>query len=742
MSADPSSPSQPKLHLRVDLPPGMNLRVTLEATDEKGNRLTFQRVNLKGSENGPQAAEVELVPYVSLYTRLINVWWAHWVMGLFIAALAVYVFTRLCAIGDYPIYFFTDEANQTLLAQDLWRDGLQNAAHDFLPTYFYNVYQYNLGLSVYLQLIPVLLFGRSVEVTRTTAALVTLLAPLWLGLAMLKVYRRPYPWLAALLLAITPAWFLHSRTAFECSLAVTFYAGLLYFYLCYRAGQDRALYGAVLCGALAFYSYSPAQIVVGVTGLLFLLSDWRYHRGKRALLLWATGLGVVCALPYLRFQAQHPGETLNHLNQLGSYLAQPIPWTDKVILFLGNYLQSLSPIYWYGQSPDLVRHTMDGLGHLLVYTFPLGIGGVGLAVWRIRRWEYRLPLLALLAAPSGAALAGVGITRLLFMVVPVTLLSTLLIGEVFDWAARRRAILGPILSGILWGVLVVGNLVLLGSALVYGPTWSTLYGMNGMQWGGRQVFGEVLRYAMQHRGTPIVVSPTWTNGADIVARFFWPDPPPADLAGIDAWLNDKLPLDEKMLFVLPPEEYTRAENSGKFARIEVEKTLLWPNGFPGFYFVHLRYRDDIDEIFHAELVARSILSEAEIKVDNQPAHIRYSQLDMGPIQNIFDGDANTLIRTRSANPLVLQIEFSEPQPLRGLTLRIGGNPSRLEVTAEAEGASQMVHWQRKAEETPILRSLELDFEQILPVRRLEIRLENIDAGEPSHVHLWELEYIR
>jgi hypothetical protein len=663
-------------------------------------------------------------------------------LALFTGALIVYIFTRLYAIADYPIYFFTDEAIQTLLAQDLWHAGLRNAAGDFLPTYFYNVYQYNLGLSVYLQLIPTLLFGRSVEVTRGTAALTTLLAPLWLGLTMLKVYHRPYPWLAVLLLAITPAWFLHSRTAFECSLAVTFYTGLLYFYLCYRAGQDRALYGAMICAALAFYSYSPAQTVVGVTGLLFLLSDWRYHWGNRSLLLRVAGLGLLCALPYLRFQIQHPGETWNHLSQLGSYLVRPIPWTDKLVLFLSNYLQSLSPLYWYGQSPDLVRHTMDGLGHLLVFTFPLGIAAVGLAAWRVQRWEYRIPLLTLLAVPSGAALARVGITRLLFMVVPVTLLSALLIAELFDWAARRRAILGPLLSGILWVVLVAGNLALLSTALIAGPTWSTQYGMMGMQWGARQVFREVLLYAIHHRGTPIVISPTWTNGADVVTRFFWPDSFPPRLAGIDSWLNEKQPLDEKMLFVLPPEEYARAQDSARFSQIVVEKTILWPNGSPGFYFVHLRYRDDIDAIFQAEMQDRSLLSQDTLILNGQLVQIRYSQLDMDPIQNIFDDDPNTLIRTKATNPLVLQIEFPEPRLLRGLILRIGGDPSLLDVTAEVAGISQAFHWQRAAAESPILRPLQLDFEQTLAVRRLEIHLKNKDEGELSHVHLWELEYIK
>lgn len=36
----------------------------------------------------------------------------------FIAALLVYLLVRLVKLADYPIYFFTDEAMQTMLAAD------------------------------------------------------------------------------------------------------------------------------------------------------------------------------------------------------------------------------------------------------------------------------------------------------------------------------------------------------------------------------------------------------------------------------------------------------------------------------------------------------------------------------------------------------------------------------------------------------------------------------------------------
>ena len=134
---------------------------------------------------------------------------------LFIAGLVIYTLTRLVGIRHYPIFFFTDEAVQTNLAFDFIRDNFHNYDGEFFPTYFENVDKYSLSLTVYAQILPLLLFGRSVLVTRATAALITVLGAYWLSLTLRDIFQVKDWWLGALLLAVSPAWFLHSRTAFE-----------------------------------------------------------------------------------------------------------------------------------------------------------------------------------------------------------------------------------------------------------------------------------------------------------------------------------------------------------------------------------------------------------------------------------------------------------------------------------------------------------------------------------------------
>ena len=84
------------------------------------------------------------------------------------------------------------------------------------------------------------LVGRSTLVTRAVAALIALSGTLAAGLILRQAFGLRRAWLGVLLLTITPAWFLHSRTAFETGLYASLFAWALYAYLRYRAGRRGA----------------------------------------------------------------------------------------------------------------------------------------------------------------------------------------------------------------------------------------------------------------------------------------------------------------------------------------------------------------------------------------------------------------------------------------------------------------------------------------------------------------------
>ncbi|MDZ4158920.1 MAG: glycosyltransferase family 39 protein [Anaerolineaceae bacterium] len=659
--------------------------------------------------------------------------------GLFLLALLVYLFTRLIGLQEFPIYFFTDEAAQTLLAADLVRDGFHGYDGQFLPTYFLNVYQYNLSASVYIQVLPYLLFGASVWVTRATSALLSLVAAVSVGLTVRKIFRSKHAWVAVMLLSITPAWILHSRTAFETSLATSFYAGFLYLYLCYRQGSHRSLYPAIVLSALTFYTYSPIRLVVLLTAALLFFTDLRYHWQVRRHVLWGLGLALLLAAPEVRFQLTHPGENLQHLQVLNSYWVKPLPLDVKLMTYFKQYLTGLDPAYWYlPGSGDLARHLMKGYGHVLLATLPAALAGIWSCLRRWRSPEHRALLISLLTAPSGAALVGIGITRALVMVVPLAILSGLGIATAVEWLQSRWKAARRVLLLLLFSLLALFNLRMLQDALINGRFWFTDYGLGGMQYGAVQVFNEIEDYLERSPSTRIILSPSWANGTDMLARFFFNDPLPFEVGSIVGSMEREQALDDQTLFIMIPDEYQKVLESEKFTRVQVEKTLPFPDGRPGFYFVRLRYVDGVESIFEAEREQRRKLLEHKLVVGGIPALVKYSYLDMGSIDLVFDGDSNTLVRTLEANPLQVQVEWSKSRQVERVSVRIGGTATKVQVRLQNADGKELIHASQTVGDEPNPRTLTFALGNAYEANRLLISVTSINSPEPAHVHLWEV----
>jgi hypothetical protein len=755
------------VRLSFELAAGRRVRLTVEALPASGDgdqpsaSVTVFESQLGQLESGPFSVALPVIlpgaaaggasditvageleqPAGPALTRLRAAWkaWPYSLAGtLFGLGLLVYLATRLIGLVHFPIYFFTDEAVQTVLASDLVHNHFKNYAGDLFPTFFENGGVYRLGVTVYLQILPYLLLGKSLWVTRAVSVLASLGAAVSVGLMLRQHFKISYWWSGVLFLSITPAWFLHSRTAFEYPTAVAFYALFLFFYLEYRYKDPRFLYLALAAGALAFYSYSPFQVIVVVSGALLALSDVRYHWQQRRVGLRGLGLLVLLALPYVRFWLAHGSSNYQSLFALGSYWIQPASLAEKVRQYFTEYLNGLNPVYWFDpNSQELVRHLMKGYGHLLPVTLPFFALGLFMAIKGFRSSAYRAVLIALVAAPTGAALVQLGVTRALVMVIPAVLLTTLGVDRVLTWLETRR-IPRTALSLALFAVLCLANLAMLRDALVNGPTWYTNYGMDGMQYGATQVFQTIKETLQEQPGVKIIFSPNWANGTDVVARFFLPDPLPIQIASIEGYLIEHLLLHANNLFIMTPEEYQTAITGGKFTDIQVERILPYPNDQPGFYFVRLRYADRIDQILAAEREARKQLQEAEITIDGQPVKTRYSLLDMGEIQNVFDGNPETVARTFEANPFVIELTFPEPRSLSGLSIKIGSTEARVIARLYDDPGAQPVEYSAVLTGTVEQPTASMDFGTTTPAQVLCLEINDLHQSEPGHVHVWEI----
>ena len=739
---------------------------------------------------------------------------------LFISAVAVYFLTRLIGLTQFPIYFFTDEAIQSLSMVDLIQNGYRDPNGVLLPTYFRNGDYYNIGFSVYLQWLPVILFGKSAVATRATSILVTLIAAISVGIVLRDIFKLKYWWVGTLFLSITPAWFLHSRTAFETAEFVAFYAGMLCAYLFYRHKSPRYLYLAVFLGALSFYSYSPAQVIVPLTAIGLLFSDWRYHWENRRAVLIGLGIAVFLALPYVRSSINNPNAPFAHLHTLWSYWFEDIPLSEKIGHYFSEFGVGLSPWYWYVPNDrDLSRHLMKGYGNIMIMTLPLAILGVVRALWNLRLPAYRAILIALLISPAASALVQVSITRTLMFVIPAAILTAIGLEKILQWLedpkkqleeftkgsgitpvrmvtgivivlagfviasllkedinqvviAGIAILLGLRVSGAMerfaqsvirdsegskpkfWRfsqtaialsvffILSIANIRMLNDALRNGPLWFRDYGLGGMQYGAFQIFDIIDEYVKEHPETKVIFSPDWANGADVVARFFLDDFLSIQIGSVRGHITEKLPLDNDTLFIMTPYEYDMVLQSEKLTDINVETIVPYPDGNPGFYFVRLRYVDNIDEIFAEEKASRQALRETTVFIDGQEVKLRHSYLDSDfqdqSMALVFDDDSFTLAKTLESNPFILEMTFPEPRMLNGFSIMIGTANVQITVKCYAREDVEPIVYTFEGKGTK--EQPELSFELPTPARTQVLRVEVLDpfAPEQSKVHIWEL----
>jgi 4-amino-4-deoxy-L-arabinose transferase-like glycosyltransferase len=758
----------------LEVPMGAIVRVTIETALAQPGQPGQGTVNIQPSKHQATLGEgvptpsvalsASLVPWSGAFqTRFAQAFTAIWDRlrarvvplqldtVLFGLSLAVYLLTRVVGLDRFPIYFFTDEAIQTVQAENFVHSGFTNGLGEFLPTYFQNGPFWNLSVSVYLQVVPYLLFGKSILVNRGVSVLVTWLGAWAVGLILKDIFKARYWWAGVLVLSVTPAWFLHSRTAFEAVEMASFYAVFLYFYLSYRYRSPKYLYAAAVAGALAFYSYSPGQLVMAVTGLLLFFSDLRYHwqKPQRPIVAGTLVLLAVLALPYVRFQVAHPEAAYLQLRERGSQVLNPnVPLSERIGQPLSEYAYGLSLAYWFFPNDrDLVRHVMKGYGNLLNLSLPLALLGVVLALKNFRSSAHRAVLIALLASPTGGALAEIGLPRLIMFVIPAALLTSLGLIAVLNWLEEKARLPQPALAVAVFTALSGFNLYMLSDALTNGPTWFTDYGLYGMQYGARELFQEVIpSYLEQDLRTNVIVSPSWANGADHYITFFVPaqDQGRVAMRNVDYYLYDKRDLSPTDLLIMTPEEYERAHTDPKFKAVQVEQVLYYPDGNPGFYFTRLAYVDNIDEIVANEQAERRKPVEDTAQIDGQTVTVIHSRFGDGEVVHLFDGDTFTLMRGEEANPLAFDFHFPAPRPATGLTLTTGSMADyTVTVHLYPPGGEQPVTFSQNYLNQPNDPTIRMTFEGgPAEVARLELLITDNLSGEKAQTHVREIKFER
>jgi hypothetical protein len=199
---------------------------------------------------------------------------------------------------------------------------------------------------------------------------------------------------------------------------------------------------------------------------------------------------------------------------------------------------------------------------------------------------------------------------------------------------------------------------------------------------------------------------------------------------------------------MTPEDLDTARASGKFATVDVERVVPFPDGRPGFSFVHLTYAPNLDAILDAERAARRVPVEESVAVDGEPVALRHSAAAGGTMRDVFDGEPRTLARFEDLNPVFLDLRFPRPRRISRVNLLLAAGSwevtARLTPAAAAAGDPQAQEvvvtggarspagdtWLDLAPPAP-------DGPLAVTALRLDIRL--LDAGESPTIHVRELQ---
>lgn len=739
MNQKPASKKQQAEALRLRVKPGDSVSISVRVENTSAGA---QSASPKSTQPGFFARAAAAVraffqrPKVSAFCKK-----AFSPMGLFVIGCALFTLTRFIRLPDFPLSFSSDEALTALRGLDLVRDGGFDYGHYFLPPLFINDGRYSLGTTVYLQIIPLLLFGKSVWVVRGVSALVSLLGVIWFSLILRDIFKLRLWWAGAFLLGVTPAWFLFSRAAYETAQMTALYAGLLYYYLRYRTDQPKYLYAAAVFAAMAFYAYQPGQVTVSLTLLAFGLVDIRYHLRNWKISLPALGVLFLLALPMAAFVHAHPEIYAGAMGQFGSYLGQNLTAAAKAQIYIGNYLQGLSPTTWYWPGvKDEPYYLMKGYGHILAIFLPLAVWGIIRLFKRRQKIEIIAVLVPFFAAPAAAAMIGIQVTRILVEIIPYSLVTMLGIEAAADWLEKHRLKREWVTAGIVI-LLSVGQIYMLTDALTRGPTWWKDYGITGIQWGSNQVFKEAIAYSNEHPDTKVYISGGWIFKADSQQLFFVPKDTPVQL-GAPADLADQIAQGEDLTFVVTPDEFQKLQSSGIYDSIQVEKVIPYPDGTPGFRFIKLAFTPQKEHDLQEGISKESEPVTTTVQWEGQTLAVTHAPLSAGKIDNLFDGDFGTFIRSLNVNPLWMDYTFPQVTSLTGVQVRVGSEPIAVTVTINGSDPAAKKVFTQDGPQTTDYKEVTVDFGSTQDVKTIEVDVKNKLSDENGLVHIWELAFLQ
>ena len=229
--------------------------------------------------------------------------------------------------------------------------------------------------------------------------------------------------LSIVLFASTPIIFIQSHMALDNIMPVPFtILWLLLIYLYSKKGNPKLLFWAGVSLGINFYTYKAMRGIVPVWYILSVL--YLMKKGIREVLTFSLGvLPFAAIIPYLK--VAYPGALF------GGYR----PGFTNVYDFVYPYLASFDPSFLFIKGDSTPYHSTGVHGMFLLASLPFFLTGIYQAVKKKNFWLFIIAALFLAPLISSFANSVHRASRLLTMVPPYILISSL--GAVYIFEKRK-----------------------------------------------------------------------------------------------------------------------------------------------------------------------------------------------------------------------------------------------------------------------------------------------------------------
>ncbi len=303
---------------------------------------------------------------------------------------------RVYNLQSIPNGLFTDEAARGYDAFSISQTGADMFGARW-PIFLRGFDDYTAGLYVYLTLPFVFFLDLSHFSTRLASAFIGVLT---VAVAY-QAIRRPFGQWAGIvgagLIAISPWHVLLSRIGTEWNLLAL--GPMLTIVLAYRGlSRSKWLLVAAVAGGFSLYGYAPVKAFLPLLLAGFTFFYWRDLWAKKWMVLCATIIFIIFAIPVYTFSFTNSG--LTRFQEVSAFYH--LSWGEAFYLFAKNYLAYFDPKFLWGKFRLNVFfiQRLKYVGLLFWFELPLILLGL-IYLFKLGRREHYFWLYWLLVAPLG-----------------------------------------------------------------------------------------------------------------------------------------------------------------------------------------------------------------------------------------------------------------------------------------------------------------------------------------------------